>query len=148
LCRSGKEAQFLAGGELPIKITAHKRQDVVWKKYGVLLKIKPVADFSGRMSIALETEVSTIDTSNTVDGLPGLLTNRIESHFDLKESRTIALSGLIKHQSGQSSQGLPGLSSVPILGSLFASREFRDDKTELVVFVTPEVVDSSQSEEP
>ena len=140
LCRSGKEAQFLAGGEFPIKISSRKDAAVIWKRYGVLLKIKPLADFSGRMSIALETEVSTIDPSRTVDGLPGLLTNRIESHFDLKGSRTIALSGLIKQESGNSSVGLPGLGNIPILGNLFASKEFRDEKTELVIFVTPEIV--------
>jgi pilus assembly protein CpaC len=140
LCRSGKEAQFLAGGEFPIKISHRKDSSVIWKRYGVLLKIKPVADFSGRMSIALETEVSTIDNSRVVDGVPGLLTNRIESHFDLKGSRTIALSGLIKQETGNSSSGLPGLGSIPILGNLFSSKDFRDEKTELVVFVTPEII--------
>lgn len=142
LCRSGKEAQFLAGGEFPIKITTNKRQDVVWKKYGIMLKIKPKADFSGRMSIALETEVSTLDPHRTVDGVPGMLTNRIESHFDLRRSQTIALSGLIKQESAQNSQGLPGLSSLPVLGHLFSSKEYNDHKTELVVFVTPEVLPS------
>ncbi len=142
LSRSGKEAQFLAGGEFPIKVSSNRSREVIWKRYGVLLKIKPLADHSGRMSIALETEVSTIDPSHVVDGVPGLLTNRIESHFDLKESKTIALSGLIKHESGSAASGLPLFSSIPILGSLFSSREFRDNKTELVVFVTPEIVNA------
>jgi pilus assembly protein CpaC len=140
LCRSGKEAHFLAGGEFPIKTSTRIRSEVMWKRYGVLLNIKPVADFGGRMSIALETEVSTIDASNKIDGVPGLLTNRIETHFDLTSSRTIALSGLIRNESAQNSQGLPGLSSLPIIGSLFSSREYLDNKTELVVLVTPEVV--------
>lgn len=145
LCRSGKEAQFLAGGEFPLKVTVRKQHDVIWKRYGVLLKIKPQADFSGRMSISLETEVSSIDTSHTIDGLPGLLTNRIESHFDLKGSRTIALSGLIRQDSGEAASGLPGLTSIPILGALFASREFREEKSELVVFVTPEVLNEGDA---
>ncbi len=139
VCRSGKEAQFLAGGEFPIKIASHRSRDVIWKRHGVLLKIKPRADFSGRMSIAIETEVSMIDAANVVDGVPGLLTNRIESHFDLASSRTIALSGLIKKEWGESSSGLPGLGRLPILGPLFSSRDFLDNKTELVVFVTPEI---------
>jgi pilus assembly protein CpaC len=139
VCRSGKEAQFLAGGEFPIKIANHKSREVIWKRHGVLLKIRPRADFSGRMSIGIETEVSMIDTANTVDGVPGLLTNRIESHFDLATSRTIALSGLIKKEWGESSSGLPGLGRLPILGPLFSSRDYIDNKTELVVFVTPEV---------
>jgi pilus assembly protein CpaC len=139
LCRSGKEAQFLAGGEFPIKIANYKTHDIIWKQYGVVLKIKPKADFSGRMSIGIETEVSTLDRSNIVDGVPGLLTNRIETHFDLSSSRTIVLSGLIKKEWGDAMQGLPGLSSIPVLGALFGSRDFQEHRSELVVFVTPEV---------
>jgi pilus assembly protein CpaC len=150
LCRSGKEAEFLAGGEFPIKVMNLRFQDVVWKKYGVLLKVKPKADSSGRMSIALETEVSTIDNSRTVDGIPGLLTNRISSHFDLSKSQTIVLSGLIKNEEGQATQGLPLLSRLPVLGALFSSREFRENRTELVIFVRPSIMheDSMAAENP
>lgn len=139
LCRSGKEAEFLAGGEFPIKIANFTTHDVIWKRYGVLLKIKPVADYSGKMSIAIKTEVSTIDEAHTVEGVPGILTNRIESHFDLSESRTIALSGLIKKEEGKSDQGIPGLQSLPLLGRLFSTRYSREDATELVIFVTPAI---------
>jgi pilus assembly protein CpaC len=148
LCRSGKEAQFLAGGEFPIKLASFKNNDVIWKKHGIVLKIKPRADFSGRMSVGIETEVSMIDSSQTVDGIPGLLTNRIESHFDLSSSKTIALSGLIKKEWGESAAGLPGLTQLPILGSLFSSRDYRDHLTELVIFVTPEVVKIDQETSP
>ncbi|MEZ0391689.1 MAG: pilus assembly protein [Pseudobdellovibrionaceae bacterium] len=140
LCRSGKEANFFAGGEFPIKILNYEVHDVVWKKYGIILKIKPKADFSGKMSISIETEVSSIDGSQKVDGIPALFTNRIQSHFDLTESRLIALSGLIKSEQAESSSGLPGLSRIPVLGALFSSKEFRDNRTELVVFVKPEVI--------
>jgi len=139
LCRSGKEAEFVAGGEFPIKIMNFKIQDIVWKRYGILLKIKPMADFSGRMSISLETEISNLD-GHSVDGIPGLLTNRVQSHFDLSESKTIALSGLIKSESTESQVGLPGLARIPILGSLFSSKDFRENRTELVIFVKPEIV--------
>lgn len=140
LCRSGKEASFLAGGEFPIKLINFKTQDVIWRKYGIILKISPVADYSGKMSISIETEVSSLDNANKVDGLPGLFTNRIQTHFDLSESRTLALSGLIKNEDSKSSQGLPGLARIPILGSLFGSQDFRENRTELVVFVRPEIV--------
>lgn len=140
LCRSGKEASFFAGGEFPIKILNYKIQDVIWKKYGIILNVKPKADFSGKMSISIETEVSSLDTSRTVDGAPGLYSNKIQTHFDLTESRTIALSGLIKSEQGEASQGLPGLSRIPILGALFSSKDFRENRTELVVFVRPEVI--------
>lgn len=140
LCRSGKEANFFAGGEFPIKILNYKIQDVVWKKYGIILNVKPVADFSGKMSISIETEVSTIDKSRDADGVPALLTNKIQSHFELNGPRTIALSGLIKNEQSETSEGLPGLSRIPVFGALFGSKEFRDNRTELVVFVKPEVI--------
>lgn len=143
LCRSGKEAEFLAGGEFPIKISNYKARDIVWKKYGVLLKVKPQADSSGRMSIAIETEVSTIDDSRKVDGIPGLLTNRLSSHFDLSRSQTIVLSGLIKNEEGKSSDGLPGLSGIPVLGGLFGSRDFREHRTELVILVRPAIMNEN-----
>ena len=140
LCRSGKEAEFMAGGEFPIKISSFKSSEVIWKNYGVMLRVKPLADVSGRMSIAIETEVSELDQAHTVEGVPGLFTNRMQTHFDLASTRTIALSGLIRSSQGSSTSGLPGLSSLPILGPLFGSREFKDEKSELVIFVTPEVM--------
>lgn len=140
ICRSGKDANFFAGGEFPIKILNYKIQDIVWKKYGILLKVKPQADFSGKMSIAIETEVSSIDAGMSVDGIPALFSNKMQSHFDLNESRLIALSGLIKNEQARNSAGLPGLSRIPVLGALFSSKEFIDNRTELVVFVKPEVI--------
>jgi len=140
LCRSGKEANFFAGGEFPIKILNYKVQDVVWKKYGIVMNVKPVADFSGKMSISIETEVSSIDKSQSVDGVPALFTNKIQSHFELNGPRTIALSGLIKSEQSENGSGLPGLSRIPVFGALFGSKEFRDNRTELVVFVKPEVI--------
>lgn len=140
LCRSGKSAEFVAGGEFPIKIINIKMQDVVWKRYGIILKVSPQADYSGKMSIAIQTEVSSIDPSRSVDQIPALFTNRLQSHFDLSGSKVIALSGLIKSEQSEASQGIPGLSRLPILGALFSSKEFKENRTELVIFVKPEVV--------
>lgn len=81
-----------------------------------------------------------LDPSHSIDGIPGLLSNRIESHFDLKKSRTIALSGLLKNEWFHNSAGLPWLSQIPILGYLFSSKEYKNNETELVIFVTPEVI--------
>lgn len=137
ICRSGKEAEFLAGGEFPIKIMNYKMQDIVWKRYGILLRVKPQADAAGRISLSIETEVSTVDESRKVDDVPGILTNRVSSHFDLTKPQTIALSGLIKSEDSKSSEGLPLLSRLPILGPLFSSKDFKENRSELVIFVRP-----------
>ena len=140
LCRSGKEAEFIAGGEFPIQMKSFASQAVEWKKYGVLLRVKPKADAQGRMSIALETEVSDLDRSLVVGGVPAISLNRIQSHFDLRKPRTIALSGLLKNEWGDAREGLPGLSRIPILGALFGSRDWLEKRSELVIFVTPETI--------
>lgn len=140
LVRSGKDAQFIAGGEFPIKIISPHFRDVVWKQYGIVMKIKPLADSTGHMNLNLDIEISSLDDAHKVDNIPGLITNHVQSTFDLKESKVIALSGLIRHDQSNLSSGLPGLSQIPILGSLFASKDFQDNKTEFVIFVKPEIV--------
>jgi pilus assembly protein CpaC len=122
VCRSGKEAEFFAGGEFPIRILNYKVNDVVWKKYGIGLKIKPIIDSVGQMSLQIDSEVSTLDQSTTVDGIPGLQTNKVSSTFDLIRSRTIALSGLIKNEQGQSSEVI--FSQATTLKKMFLSLLF------------------------
>lgn len=139
ICRNGKEAEFFAGGEIPVVLVKHKTREVIWKKYGVILKIKPVVDPLGQMSIAIETEVSTPDMAGAVEGVPGIIANKVTSHFDLVKSRTIVLSGLIHNGIARSNTGLPYLTQIPILGKLFSSQSFRESETEMMIFVTPEI---------
>lgn len=141
-CRSGAEAEFHAGGEFPIRLTGFRRQAVEWKKHGVVLKVKPEADSLGAIKLSIDSEISLIDNSQLVDGLPALKINRVSSHFDLKESNTIALSGLIQESWSRGQSGLFGLSQIPVLGALFRSHDFLNYKSELIIFVTPEVVDT------
>jgi len=143
-CRSGGEANFFAGGEIPIRVVGFRRQEVVWKKYGVNLKTSPRADTSGKMSIKLIAEISNLDLSQSVDGIPGLLTNRVESQFDLAGPRTIALSGLFRSDLGESTSGVPFLTKIPIIGKLFSSQDYRNNESELVFLVHPKVVGSDE----
>lgn len=140
LTRSGTQAEFLAGGELPIKTVSRFSNNVVWKKYGVSLKIKPRADSLGQLRLSLETEISRIDPAVSVDGVPGFFTHRTQSEFDLTQSKLIVLSGLFSKEDSESSQGVAGLSRIPILGSLFSSKDFRESKSELIIFVKPQIV--------
>lgn len=145
LCRSGEEAAFLVGGEFPIKVSTKNNKQVIWKNYGISLKFKPKADSSGRMSVSIESEVSSIDSSLMVEGVPALRTNKVSSHFDLTKSSVVALSGLLKEDQGKHSEGLPGLSSIPILGSLFGSQNFQNNKSELIIFVKPSINNSEEA---
>lgn len=139
LCRSGGEARFHAGGEFPIRMISRTTRDVIWKSHGVILRVKPKADFQGAISLEIESEVSLLDMANSVDGIPALKSNTVKSHFDLPGRRTIALSGLLRQEVGSAREGLPYLSRIPVLGPLFSSRQFIQRQSELVIFVTPEI---------
>lgn len=141
VCRNKGEAQFLAGGEFGIKLQSTSKIRVVWKPHGVILKLKPQLGLQKRMKLDVAVEVSMIDHSQQImDGVPALKTNRFSSQFDLLQSQTIYLSGLLQNVQGLSSQGLAYLTRIPILGALFGSHEFTRNNTSLVVFVTPQAV--------
>lgn len=137
LSRSGSEARFVAGGEFPIKVRTVRTQSVQWKRYGIILKIKPEADHAKNIKVELSTEVSELDMAHAVDGVPALKINSVSSEVNLKSGQLIALSGLIKNNTGHSVDGIPGLKNIPILGKLFSSQSFKDEKSELVVFIKP-----------
>lgn len=145
-CKSGSKAEFHAGGEFPIKIRGFGTQGVQWKKHGVILNVQPTSDITGAIRLSIDMEISLIDTSQVVDNLPALKTNRVSSHFDLKEKTTIALSGLVQETWGKSRSGVLGLSQIPILGNLFRSQNFLNHKSELVIFVTPEIIEPLESQ--
>ncbi len=141
LCRSGGEAKFMAGGEIPIRVNSFSSAGVEWKKYGIQLNVQPKADRMKRMRFQLSTEISTIDGSTkTPDGLNPIFVNRIDTQFNLNGPQTIVLSGLIKSEESESTVGIPLLKSIPVLGSLFQSEGFRKNLTELLIFVSPEVI--------
>lgn len=141
LAKSGSDAEFFAGGEFPVKTMSKQTHSVAWKKYGITLKIKPLADPDGKISLDLNTEVSSLDLGEKMEGIPSLFTNTLSSHFDLHSSQTIVLSGLVKKIDGESLKQWPGLGEIPILGSLFTSREYQENKTELLVLVTPFILE-------
>lgn len=140
LTRSGERAEFLAGGEIPLRIANHKSRQISWKKYGVNLNVLPKTDHRGYLDVDLLVEVSSPDPGLSADGLPAFKSHSIKTHFNLPKKSTIALGGLIRNETGRTSQGWPGLSKLPILGYLFSSKEFQENRSEMVIFVTPEVV--------
>ncbi len=149
LCRSGSEAEFHSGGEFPIAITEYqshyKSQNITWKKHGIVLKFKPQADRQGRMSIKIYAELSVL-SEQQVNGTPAVLINKIESEFDLSKPQTVALSGLIRQDWHKGQSGLPWVSQIPVLGSLFSSQKFLNRKSELVIFVTPKIISEVDQE--
>jgi pilus assembly protein CpaC len=138
--QSGEEATFHSGGEFPIKAMNQFQSSVVWKKYGLILKIKPQADRRGKMDLKIDCEFSTLDTREDDAGVPGLIVHRVTSHLNLEESKTMVLSGLIKDEWRNTKTGLPGLLKIPILSPLFSSESYQNNQSELIFFVTPRVL--------
>ena len=140
--RSGYKASFLAGGEVPYSIATVNGVTVQFKPYGIKLDIEPRVGRNGIVRAIIESEVSSIDASFTTSGGPGLLTRRTKTEFNVRQGETIVLSGLLQRNTSTDIDKVPFLGNLPVLGALFRSRRFQNKETELVVFVTPTIVDS------
>jgi pilus assembly protein CpaC len=145
-CKSGGEAKFTVGGEIPVPVAAGLgTQSVVYKEYGVILEFKPIADDQGNVSSSIVAEVSQPDTSfsNAANnGLVAFLKTRTQTDVSLRENETLVISGLLKNAGSREAHGIPGAKDIPVLGNLFKSRQFQNDRTELVVMVTPRSVEA------
>ncbi|HVZ03252.1 type II and III secretion system protein family protein [Hyphomicrobium sp.] len=138
---SGEPAEFLAGGEVPY-VTGVDTQtgvsSVAFKKFGVQLSFTPVVLTEGRISLKIDTSVS--DISGYVANNPLFDTRQAKTVVELPSGGSLALAGLISTKTQQNIDGLPGAKDIPILGTLFRSRDFQNDESELVVIVTPYLV--------
>ncbi len=140
--RSGQPAKFLAGGEFPYPVIGQFGQPgVEFKEYGIRLDINPTVDEQGNIQTQLTVDVSSIDRANVVNNVPGLLKRNTESTVNLRSGQTMILSGLVSADEVRNMNNVPGVSEIPILGELFKSRNFQNRKTELVVMVTPTLVE-------
>jgi pilus assembly protein CpaC len=154
---SGESATFISGGEFPIPagVTCQATpggglgqciQTVAFKKFGISLNFTPIVLTEGRISLRVMTEVSEISADNALTGgtggttIPSIKTRRAETTLEIPSGGSMAMAGLIQEQTKQAINGLPGLAQLPVLGSLFRSRDYVDRQTELMVLVTPYVV--------
>jgi pilus assembly protein CpaC len=143
---SGESAKFLAGGEFPIP-TGRDRDgnvQIEFKTFGVSLVFTPVVLSEGRISLKIGTEVSEISSEGAIDlgnlKVPGLKVRRADSTLELPSGGTMVMAGLIQESTKQNISRMPGLGSLPVLGALFRSREYQNSQTELVIMVTPYIV--------
>ena len=152
---SGEAATFIAGGEFPIptgvscQTTAagsvgQCAPSIAFKKFGISLNFTPVVLTEGRISLHVMTEVSEVSNDNSISisgiSVPSVKTRRAETTVEIPSGGSMAMAGLIQQQTKQAINGMPGLSSLPVLGTLFRSRDFANNQTELMVLVTPYVV--------
>lgn len=149
---SGERASFLAGGEFPIPVvqsgtnggTGSNAITVEYKPFGVSLAFTPTVLGDKVVSMVIEPEVSSIDptASITINGLvvPGLQTRRANTTVQLRDGESFVIAGLLRRDFQTTVKQLPILGSIPIIGSLFRSSSFKKGETELMIVVTPRLV--------
>jgi pilus assembly protein CpaC len=148
---SGKTADFLSGGEFPFPMVqpgSNGTAPVVtisFRQYGVKLEFTPIVNEDGSIRLKVAPEVSSLDYTNavTIGGftVPALATRRAETEVELRSDQSFAISGLLDQRTTDIMSKTPGAANIPILGALFKSKNVNHATTELVVVVTPTLVD-------
>ncbi len=157
---SGENARFLAGGEFPVPVSSDDGEiSVEFKPFGVGLAFTPIVLSGGRISLKVSTEVSELTSDGAIntgdvpvrnaDGtttvirgitIPALQVRRAETTLEMPSGGSIVLAGLIQERTRHALEGVPGVMNTPVIGSLFRSRDFINNETELVIIVTPYLV--------
>ncbi len=156
---SGETATFVAGGEFPIpnglscdttKSPPVCKAQIDFKKFGVSLVFTPIVLSEGRISLKVMTEVSDLSSENAITlqvpgstqslTIPSIRTRRADTTVEIPSGGSLAMAGMIQEQTKQQINGIPGLMQIPVLGTLFKSRDYINHQTELMVLVTPYIV--------
>jgi pilus assembly protein CpaC len=142
---SGESARFLAGGEYPVPVSADNGQiGIAFKEFGVGVAFTPMVLSEGRISLKIDTQVSELSNEGALvlagTQIPSLRKRQAQSTIELPSGGSLAIAGLISDSTRHSVEGFPGLKDLPVLGTLFRSRDFQQSETELVVIVTPYMV--------
>jgi general secretion pathway protein D len=133
------QAQSVVGGQSPVI------NSIEYRATGIILKVTPRVNQGGMVTMDISQEVSDVSTTSTstLDS-PTITQRKIDSTIAVQDNETIALGGLIKDSRTRGSSGLPYLSEIPVLGGLFGTKSNSVDRTELIVLLTPHVVDNLQ----
>jgi pilus assembly protein CpaC len=142
---SGEKANFLAGGEFPIVVPqALGVSSIEFKSYGVKLEFTPTVHSGNRISLKVAPEVSQLSSAGSIvlnnTSIPALLTRRAETTVELGSGQSFMIAGLLQSTASSDISRLPGIGSLPVIGALFKSDRFRRQETELVMIVTPYLV--------
>jgi len=147
--QSGQEASFLAGGEFPIPVPQKDGTITIeYKEFGVSLVFTPVVLSDGTISLRVAPSVSDVTSVQAIPAgivganfvVPNLSSRKLETTVQLQDGQTLALAGLLQDKFRDNVQKIPGLGDLPILGPLFRSTSYFEDKTELLIAVTPRLV--------
>jgi len=158
LASNGKEASFLAGGEYPYPVPQSSGTGssttitIMFKEYGVRLNFIPTITPRGSIRLQVAPEVSSLDFTNAVlvsgTEVPAITTRRVKTEVELNAGQSFVIGGLLDNRETETFMKIPYLSSIPVLGRFFQSMSKNRTNTELIVLVTPELVDPIQAGDP
>lgn len=147
--RSGSKARFVAGGEIPLPVTsAFGQTEVQMKEYGVILEVTPVTDKSGAIYAKVDVEVSSIDPSVTVLGIPGFLKRHSTAEFNARDGETVVLNGMYSYEASHDTSEVPGLGKLPLIGGLFRDKARTTATREVAIVITPRVIVATPNPNP
>ena len=135
--RAPGDAELFSGGEIPIESQSAYYSNITWKNFGLLLQLHVTQSAGERVRLDITTEVSHLDESLAIKKIPGLQANRMKTQVDAQYGRPLLLSGLLQQGTRKEARGLPLLRSIPILGLLFGSEDYLNEKSELVAILVP-----------
>ena len=138
--KNGRSGGFLAGGEFPVVQTLSDSFAVEFKPFGVRLDFVPTITWSDRIDLRVFPEVSEIDQSVAVQGVPGLKVRRTVNRVEMGEGESLVIAGLLDRRILKDLTKFPLLGDIPILGTIFRSTRFRNSESELVFVITPRIV--------
>ncbi len=131
------EAELFSGGELPIRRDTRSVSELSWKTFGLLLKLKAESQKGERIRLEIQTEVSQLDSQISSADIPGLRSNRMKTQIEARLGTPLFLSGLLQDSHRKQARGLPLLREIPILGALFGSSDYLEERSELVAILLP-----------
>lgn len=150
IAMSGEKANILIGGEIPVPVnTSDNTVTVEWREYGIRLDIEPTVQQDNSVDSKIQTEVSSLDWSSAVNAtsatgvrIPGLLSRKADSHVVMQPGMTMAIGGLISSTESKSVSKIPLLGDIPILGQFFRNTSKTRERKEILILLTPILVDS------
>ena len=141
---SGEQATIQIGGKIPYEVSTMSSSDVKEIDYGIILQFKPVVDAQKRINSAVHAEVSSISSQTTSDGRMVIITRSADSVVSLNSGMPIVIGGLMDSSETKTVQKIPLLGDIPIIGEFFKNTSKSRDNRELIIVVTPYLVDSEE----
>ncbi len=138
--RSGGKAELTVGGEVPVVTSSINGPSVEYKEFGIILNIEPQIYGNERIAAKVMAEISQLDKANQVGEYPAFKTRRTDNEVQLKVGETLVLSGLVTRDNQTTYEGVKWLQDIPVLGAFFRNKSFKGNRTELVIFITPELM--------